>query len=66
MALKHREIPPTLHFREANPRLELEETPFYVNRELEAWKRGGQERQGGGEQFRDRGDERARGGGGSA
>ncbi len=35
LALSHREIPPTLHFREPNPQIDFAPTPFYVNRELE-------------------------------
>ena len=37
LALKHKELPPTLNFERPNPRLEIEETPFYVNDELRAW-----------------------------
>jgi amino acid adenylation domain-containing protein len=34
LALERRRVPPTLHFRTPNPRLELDETPFRVNAEL--------------------------------
>ena len=34
LALKHRQVPPVLHFRRPNPRLELETTPFLVPTEL--------------------------------
>lgn len=34
LALRHREIPPTLHFERINPQIEFRDTPFYVNREL--------------------------------
>lgn len=34
LALRHREIPPTLHFKEANPQIDLGNSPFYVNNEL--------------------------------
>jgi phthiocerol/phenolphthiocerol synthesis type-I polyketide synthase E len=37
LALHHREIPPTLHFRAANPKLELGRTPFAVNDRLRPW-----------------------------
>ncbi len=37
LALFHRELPPTLHFRRPNPRLGLEQTPFFVNADLRAW-----------------------------
>jgi acyl transferase domain-containing protein len=36
-SLKHRQIPPTLHFEQPNPRLELEESPFYVPTALRDW-----------------------------
>jgi phthiocerol/phenolphthiocerol synthesis type-I polyketide synthase E len=32
LALKHRSIPPSLHFTAANPEAGLDATPFYVNR----------------------------------
>ena len=38
LALEHGEIPPSLHFKEPNPRLEIAETPFFVNAELRPWK----------------------------
>ena len=34
LALRHREIPPTLHFTQANPQIDLENSPFYVNSQL--------------------------------
>lgn len=37
LALHHREIPPTQHFRTANPKLELGRTPFAVNDRLRPW-----------------------------
>ncbi|MBV8072069.1 MAG: type I polyketide synthase, partial [Acidobacteriaceae bacterium] len=37
LALKHRQIPPMLHFRTPNPKLKLESSPFYVNSELLDW-----------------------------
>lgn len=37
LALKHRQIPPTLHFERPNPALRLEESPFYVNAALQPW-----------------------------
>lgn len=36
-ALRNRELPPTLHFREANPKLELAESPFYVVDRSSPW-----------------------------
>jgi acyl transferase domain-containing protein/aryl carrier-like protein len=38
LALKHRLIPPTLHFESPNPKLDLENSPFYVNTTLLEWK----------------------------
>jgi acyl transferase domain-containing protein/predicted O-methyltransferase YrrM/aryl carrier-like protein len=40
LALEHALLPPSLHFRRANPRLELGASPFYVNTELAEWGRG--------------------------
>jgi len=37
LAVEHGQIPPTLHFREANPALNLTTSPFFVNRELCEW-----------------------------
>lgn len=36
-ALRHRQIPPTLHFRSANPRLEIEGSPFFIADRLREW-----------------------------
>jgi acyl transferase domain-containing protein/thioesterase domain-containing protein/acyl carrier protein len=38
LALKHKLIPPTLHFQRPNPKLGIEESPFYVNTTLKEWK----------------------------
>ncbi|MGA5042280.1 SDR family NAD(P)-dependent oxidoreductase [Streptomyces capoamus] len=37
LALRHREIPPTLHVRRLNRHLDLAGSPFYVNTELRDW-----------------------------
>lgn len=37
MALKHRQLPPTINFAELNEFIELERSPFYVNTELRPW-----------------------------
>jgi amino acid adenylation domain-containing protein len=42
LALKHRLIPPTLHFNTPNPQLDFKNSPFYVNTELKEWKNNGQ------------------------
>ncbi|MET9686095.1 non-ribosomal peptide synthetase/type I polyketide synthase [Streptomyces coeruleorubidus] len=38
LALKARELPPSLHYTEPNPQLGLEESPFYVNAALTPWR----------------------------
>ena len=40
LSLKHRHIPPSLHFERPNPELKLEETPFAVNATLTPWPEG--------------------------
>lgn len=37
LALQHRLIPPNLHFRTANPHLDLANSPFFVNTRLLEW-----------------------------
>ncbi len=37
LALKHRQLPPSLHYSEPNPEINFEASPFYVNTELSAW-----------------------------
>jgi polyketide synthase PksN len=37
LALKHRLIPPTLHFDTPNPRVDFINSPFYVNTALSRW-----------------------------
>jgi acyl transferase domain-containing protein len=37
LALKHRRLPPSLHFNEANPEIDFSTTPFYVNTQLREW-----------------------------
>ncbi len=39
LALHHKTLPPTLHIARPNPRLHLEETPFYLNTESRPWLR---------------------------
>lgn len=38
LALKHKQLPPSLHYKKANPGIDFENSPFYVNHELRAWK----------------------------
>lgn len=37
LALQHREIPPSLHYRRPNPKIDFEHAPFFVNAELRRW-----------------------------
>jgi acyl transferase domain-containing protein/thioesterase domain-containing protein/acyl carrier protein len=46
LALQHRQLPPTLHFQEANPAIDFTMTPFYVNNRLLDWTSPGPRRAG--------------------
>ncbi|MEE8056697.1 MAG: SDR family NAD(P)-dependent oxidoreductase [Pseudomonadales bacterium] len=37
LALKHRQIPPTIHYERLNEHINLEGSPFYINTENKAW-----------------------------
>lgn len=37
LALKHKELPPTLHFQVPNKKINFEESPVYVNTKLTKW-----------------------------
>jgi amino acid adenylation domain-containing protein len=37
LALEHKQIPASLHYQRANPEIDFENSPFFVNRELRAW-----------------------------
>ncbi|NQE32467.1 type I polyketide synthase [Microcoleus asticus] len=39
-ALKHKLIPPSLHFEQPNPKIDFVNSPFYVNTKLSEWKAG--------------------------
>ncbi len=41
MALHHNLLPPSLNFQKANPEIDLDSSPFYVNTQLQAWKSNG-------------------------
>ncbi|MDT5271154.1 MAG: hypothetical protein QOH49_3340 [Acidobacteriota bacterium] len=47
LALKHKEIPPSLHFTSPNPNINFAESPFFVNAELRAWESNGAPRRAG-------------------
>ncbi len=38
LALKHKQIPPSLNFETPNPQIDFANSPFYVNTELTEWK----------------------------
>ena len=46
LALKHRKLPPSLHFSKANPEIDFPGTPFYVNTQLREWASEGPRRAG--------------------
>jgi acyl transferase domain-containing protein len=47
LALKNKQIPPSLHFHEPNPNIDFESSPFYVNPTLSEWKSDGLPRRAG-------------------
>jgi non-ribosomal peptide synthase protein (TIGR01720 family) len=47
LALKHQEIPPSLHYQKPNPQIAFAATPFFVNRELVPWESNGHPRRAG-------------------
>ena len=46
LALKHRQIPPSLHFSEPNPEIDFPSTPFYVPTCISEWRSEGPRRAG--------------------
>ncbi|GET38793.1 type I polyketide synthase [Microseira wollei] len=47
LALKHKELPPSLHFSQPNPNIDFANSPFYVNTTLSEWKANGTPRRAG-------------------
>ncbi|HEX3252547.1 MAG TPA: type I polyketide synthase, partial [Pyrinomonadaceae bacterium] len=47
LALKHKTIPPTLHYTAPNPEIDFANSPFYVNDKLSEWKANGSPRRAG-------------------
>nr|AIE12094.1 putative NRPS/PKS hybrid synthase module B6B [uncultured bacterium] len=47
LVLKNRQIPPLLHFRKANPKINFAESPFYINTVLQDWETGDAPRRAG-------------------
>ena len=41
LALKHRELPPSLHYTAPNPEIDFTSSPFYVNHKLRPWQTNG-------------------------
>lgn len=39
LALKHRQIPPSLHYKQPNPKIDFAQSPFFVNDKLVEWTR---------------------------
>lgn len=40
LALKHKKIPPTLHFNKPNSKISFEDSPIYINDRLKFWEKG--------------------------
>lgn len=47
LALKHGQLPPSLHFTETNPEIDFANSPFYVVNKLREWKSNGTPRRAG-------------------
>jgi len=47
LALQHRQLPPSLHFKKANPHIDFANSPFYVNTSLSDWPSHGHPRRAG-------------------
>jgi acyl transferase domain-containing protein len=47
LALKYKQLPPSLHFEKPNPRIDFPNTPFFVNAKLSEWKADGYPRRAG-------------------
>ncbi|MGV2831538.1 beta-ketoacyl synthase N-terminal-like domain-containing protein [Myxosarcina sp. GI1(2024)] len=47
LALKHQQIPPSLHFEQPNPQIDFDNSPFYVNTQLSPWEKNGTPRRAG-------------------
>jgi acyl transferase domain-containing protein len=47
LALKHKQMPPSLHFTDPNPKIDFANSPFYVNARLSKWNANGYPRRAG-------------------
>jgi acyl transferase domain-containing protein len=47
MALRHKQQPPSINFEQLNEHIELQDSPFYINRKLREWKLNGADKRRG-------------------
>jgi acyl transferase domain-containing protein len=47
LALRHKELPPSLHYERPNPKIDFDKSPFFVNARLARWETGGAPRRAG-------------------
>lgn len=47
LALEHKQLPPSLHFDEPNPKIDFQNSPFYVNSRRSVWEANGSPRRAG-------------------
>ena len=47
LALENRQLPPSLHYKQPNPKIDFAASPFFVNDKLADWKRGDTPRRAG-------------------
>jgi acyl transferase domain-containing protein len=47
LSLKNRMLPPSLHYREPNPGIDFDNSPFYINASLARWETNGSPRRAG-------------------
>ena len=47
LALQHKQLPPSLHFEQPNPKIDFASSPFYVNATLSEWAAAGTPRRAG-------------------
>ena len=47
LALKHKQLPPSINFKKPNPKIDFANSPFYVNTSLQEWKTDGIPRRAG-------------------
>ncbi|MCM3904753.1 MAG: SDR family NAD(P)-dependent oxidoreductase [Pyrinomonadaceae bacterium] len=47
LSLEYRQLPPSLHFEQANPAINFVDSPFYVNAVLDEWRTNGSPRRAG-------------------